>query len=132
MADFKLNLVTGDVDVSEGLQIVKGVELYKQKIKLGLGLNLGEWFIDVTAGLPYLAINDPSIPSDTRYFLGNKDPYQEEYIKLTLDEYIIDYDFIQSVDSVINMDNAGRFFTYNYTGVLVDGGTIVDSVNGTY
>ncbi len=132
MVDFKLNLVTGDVDVSKGLQIIRGVDLYKQKIKLGLGLNLGEWFIDVTAGLPYLAISDPSIPEDTRYFLGNKDPYQEEYIKLTLDEYIVNYDFIQSVDSVISMNNSGRLFTYNYTGVLVGGDTIRDSLNGTY
>lgn len=132
MADFKLNLVTGDVDVTSGLQIVRGLDLYKQKIKLGLGLNLGEWFVDVTAGLPYLAISDPSIPKDTRYFLGNKDPYQEEYIKLTLDDYIVDYDFIQSVDSVINLNNAGRLFTYNYTGILVDGSTLTDSINGTY
>lgn len=132
MADFKLDLVTGDVDVSEGLQIVEGVALYKQKIKLGLGLNLGEWFIDVTAGLPYLAISDPSIPRDTRYFLGDKDPYQEEYIKLTLDDYIVDYDFIQSVDSVINLNNPKRLFTYNYTGVLLDGTIITDSINGTY
>ncbi len=34
MVDFKLNLVTGDVDVSKGLQIIRGVDLYKQKIKL--------------------------------------------------------------------------------------------------
>ena len=132
MADFKLNLVTGDIDTSRGLQIVRGVELYKQKIKLGLGINLGEWFIDVTAGLPYLSINDPSIPKDTRYFLGDKDPYQEEYIKLTLDEYITNYTFIDSVNSIISLNNPKRLFIYNYTGVLFDGTIIKDSINGTY
>jgi hypothetical protein len=132
MVDLKLDLVTGDVDVSNGLQIVRGVDLYKQKLKLGLGLNLGEWFIDVTAGLPYLAINDPSIPKDTRYFLGDKDPYQEEYIKLTLDEYITEYSFVDSVESEIEVNDPKRVFNYKYTCTLIDGNTITDSINGTY
>lgn len=128
MADFKIDPLTGDLDLTNGLSIVRGNELYRQKLKLGLGLNLGEWFANVNAGLPYLNTKDPSLPESTRYFLGDRDPNQREYITRSLDEYIENYSFVASVESTTDFSPSTRKFEYKYRVSLVDGSFFSDTL----
>lgn len=54
MADFKLDPVTGDLDLSTGdIQIVDGAEAVAQHVRIRLRFLFGEWFLDRRLGVPY-------------------------------------------------------------------------------
>lgn len=131
MSDFKMNNATKDLDITGGLQIVNGVNEVPQRLRLALSINLGEWFVNVFEGLPYLDTQDPNLPSNTRYFLGDRDPAQERYIQKTLDNYIRNQSYISSVTSDVSFDRSQRQFEYNYTATTTGGDTISDTFSSS-
>ncbi len=53
--DLLLDPVTGDLAVLQGdLSLVADVNAIMQEAELTLGFLLGEWFLDITQGIPYL------------------------------------------------------------------------------
>lgn len=132
MSDIKLDPLTGDLDISSGLTIITGDTEKVQRLRLAIGINLGEWFLDVLTGVPYLNTQDPSIPESTRYFLGDTNPGQESYIKKTLDAYILDLSYITSVESTTSIDNSTREFTYEYVATTPEGDIIEDVFSNSF
>lgn len=127
MADLRLDTLTGDLDISSGgLSLIRGVEQSAQNLRTALTINLGEWFVDVLSGIPYINTRDPSIPKNTRYILGDKFPGQENYIKKRLDRYIRDLSYISSVSSTTNFDRSSREFSYKYKATTNQGDVIED------
>lgn len=61
--DFALN-ADGDLDVSMGdFTLTRGVEAIQQAIKIKLQFFQGEWFLDLTAGVPFyqsVLVKNPS------------------------------------------------------------------------
>ncbi|MCG8433499.1 MAG: hypothetical protein MJA83_05665 [Gammaproteobacteria bacterium] len=54
MADFKLD-ASGDLDLSTGdIQIITGNAAIAQELTIRLRFFLGEWFLDVREGIPYI------------------------------------------------------------------------------
>lgn len=127
MSDFKLDLETGDLDISSGLVVVEGSDEKLQRLRLAITINLGEWFADALIGVPYLNTQDPNIPTNTRYFFGDDNPNAQAYIQKTLDAYITNLNYIDSVESSISANPSTREFTYQYTAVT-DTGDIVGDV----
>jgi len=122
MADFQLDELTGDLIIDGGMKLITNpAQEARQWLEQGLAINLGEWFADVTAGLPYIKNPKEDLPSNIRYFLGDKFPDSPRFITNTLDKYINDQPFISSGTSEYTFNNRTRVYTYNFTGVLVDG-----------
>jgi hypothetical protein len=97
MADFKLT-PDGDLDLSEGLQIVTGIEEKKQRLLLGWSINLGEFFNYKNFGLPYLKDNNNIQSTDVQYFLDNAD-ITAQYIVKSLDEFTQTISFVKDFSS---------------------------------
>ena len=126
MADFLFDSVTQDLDFSKGLQITTNeVELARHALEQGLDLWWGEWFLDVTEGLPYMHREEESLPLNVRYFLGEEFPSLPEYITSYLDDYISSQQFIKSLKSSSHFDPATRVYTYSFRVALESGEEIV-------
>lgn len=55
MKDIALDMTTGDLDWNGGsMAMALRGEWLRQKVKLVLGLNQGEWFLNITEGIPYI------------------------------------------------------------------------------
>jgi hypothetical protein len=122
MADFLLSTLTGDLDFGEnnssGLQLVPDYRTEaEQRLSQALSLNLTEWFADITAGLPYIHNPEENLETNLRYFLGDKSPNAAQFVKVTLDKYILDLPFITSLKSEYNFNVSSRVFTYTYSAV---------------
>jgi hypothetical protein len=65
MSDFKLDPVTGDLDLSTGdLQFVTGADAVAQHLLVRLRFYLGEWFLDTRVGIPYysqILVKNPNL-----------------------------------------------------------------------
>ena len=97
MTDFKRDPLTGDIDISEGLQLVREGEEAAQRISLALDLNLGEWFLNINFGLPWIKNTDESFPETIQYMLGNKRSDIKSFIDTTLTRYLESQDIVRSV-----------------------------------
>lgn len=53
MTDILLDRATGDVDLTNGIELVDDVEAIAQQIYIRLRTFLGEWFLDTRIGVPY-------------------------------------------------------------------------------
>ena len=124
MADFKLNS-EGDLDIEGGLTVVTSYsEEAAQRLKLAIGLNLGEWFADGTFGLPWLESTDEDFSGSIRYILGDKFPDTQRFVAKVLDDYIEQQEYITSVTSTYEFNPDTRVYTYTPTCTLMDGGTL--------
>lgn len=122
MADFKLDELTGDLDITDGLQLTVSLpEEAKQRIDIALGLNLGEFFTHVNYGLPWVENKLESFAKNLRYFLGDNFPDPEFYMKKQLDRYLRSLPFINSLDSTFEFDRKSREFKYSYSATLTNG-----------
>lgn len=122
MADFKLDPVTGDLDLSEGLQLTTSLEdEARQRIDIALGLNLGEFFTHVNYGLPWVKNRLEDYGRSIRFFLGNDFPDPEFYMKKQLDRYLKSLPFISSLSSDIEFNIETREFKYSYVATLING-----------
>lgn len=120
--DFLLDPLTGDldfgVDNSLGLQLTPDYRTEaEQRLAQALSLNITEWFADITAGLPYIYNPDETLEENLRYFLGDKSPNAAQFVRATLDKYILDLPFITSLKSDYQFNVSSRVFTYTYSAV---------------
>lgn len=121
MTDFKLDPLTGDLDVSEGVQLVRQGEDAAQRVSLALGLNLGEWFANIFSGLPFIRNNDEDFSESIRFMLGDKFSDSPGFITSTLTKYLENQTFIKSVTATSEFDNRTRKYTYTADIIGVDG-----------
>ena len=120
--DFLLSPLTGDLDFGEnnskGLQLTPDYRTEaEQRLAQALSLNKTEWFVDIDAGLPYIKNPNETLAENLRYFLGDKFPNAPQYVKATLDKYILDLPFISRLTSSYTFDEVNREFVYNYSAV---------------
>lgn len=122
--DFLFSTLDNDLDMGEnnskGLQFTdsRAVEA-EQRVSQYLSLNLAEWFLDVTKGIPYIRNSEESLSENIRFLLGDKNPNTPQFIKNTLDKKILDLEFITSLNSSYEFDSNTRTYTYTYT-VTID------------
>lgn len=129
MIDFLLDPLTGDLDLTNGLQTTTdtGV-LARQRIEQALNINLTEWFLDINTGIPYIRNPNESVAENIRYFLGDKFPDTPNYISSSLDTYLRELPFVSTLESSHTFDPKTREFTYSFT-VKLDDGTEVNFPN---
>ena len=117
MADFKLT-PEGDLDLSEGLQLVTGIEEKKQRLLLGWSINLGEFFTHTRYGLPYLKGGSNEKFTDVQFFLDNPD-ITAQYIVKALDEFTESIEFVKGFSSTYDYKPSTREL-YWYPVVVTD------------
>ena len=122
MPDIKLNIF-GDLDLSSGgLEVATGGEEARQRIDLAISLNLGEFFTHINYGLPWIENKDENVTdSPIRYFLGEKFPNPEAYIKGELDTYIKNLPLVDSLSSEIDYNPSTREVAYRYSVITTSG-----------
>jgi hypothetical protein len=121
MADIKLSL-DGDLDLSSGgLEVATGSNEARQRIDLAINLNLGEFFSHINYGLPWIKNPNEDVGGDLRYFLGDKLPNPDTYVKGELDRYLESLPIVASLESSTEFDRSTRQFEYNFSVVTTEG-----------
>jgi hypothetical protein len=121
--DFKLDPLTGDILIREGLQLVTGAEELAQRLTVGLTINLGEFFSHTNYGLPWLR-NEELGNIDVQYFLGEGNT-TVPYIVKEIDRYILSIDQVVKVVSTYNFNKSTRTLTYT-PKITGEDGEVVD------
>ncbi len=124
MTDFKRDPLTGDIDISEGLQLVREGEEAAQRISLALDLNLGEWFLNINFGLPWIKNIDESFPETIQYMLGNKRSDIKSFIDTTLTRYLESQDIVRSVTYTSEIQESDRVYSYSPKIITQEGESI--------
>lgn len=110
--DLGLDLVTGDLVVGGGLVLVDKSEELRQRIEVGLTINIGEFFSHINYGLPWL--RNSEVPfKDTLFFLGENDNVSVQYIVKELDKYLLSLDQVIEVTSTYTFDKPSRTLSYS-------------------
>lgn len=126
MADFYLDPVTGDLDITNGIILVPNeAQEAAQRVKLAFGVNLGEFFANKTFGLPYLEIPGEDVGTNIRYMLGDKFPDTPRFVYETLSDYLNSLPFILSSTTSFEFNRKTRVFTFSYTAIVESGAEIV-------
>lgn len=122
MADLLLNS-DGDLDLSSGdIQLATDGDEARQRIDLAINLNLGEFFTHINYGLPWIENPDEDYGDDNiRFFLGDKFPNPEAFIKGELDRYIESLPIVDTLESSVEFDNSLRYMTYTFSVKTVEG-----------
>ena len=123
--EFKIDHLTGDLDFGEGnelgLQLVKDDQgMAELRLAQAIGLNLTEWFLDITKGLPWIRNKEEDLQTNIRYFLGDKSPNAGLFVSNSLDKYILELPFVDKLKSSFTFNKITRTFTYTYS-VTVSG-----------
>lgn len=115
MVDVKLD-TTGDLELSDGhLVVATGGELVAQRLRLGLGMRRGEWFLDTTFG--FFATDD---------FLAR--PNVGAMLTAALRAFVAETSGVDKIESLeASHDAATRSLTISF-GVLHDNELIEGSV----
>lgn len=130
--DFLLDNTTGDLDISNGIQLVSGGKQRQQQLRIGMTINQGEWFIDINEGIPYINTGESGLDSSISWLLSDDIPNKEAYIKDTLDEYIKSKPWVTSlIESSFILDKANREFTYYYTVETEEGDEFTDTITSS-
>lgn len=125
--DFLIDNNTGDLDISGGLKTVSGGKQRQQQLRIGMTINLGEWFIDINEGVPYINTGEGGLSGSISWLLSDNIPNKENYIKDTLDNYIKSKDWVtELVSSGYTFDRSNREYTYNYTVKTEEGDEFTD------
>jgi len=127
MADFKLDTLTGDLDL--GVNNAIGLQLHTnfgdeaaQRINQALNINIAEWFANSLAGIPLIENIEEGIGQGLRYFLGDKNPNTPQFIFSSLNKYITDLTIVTNfVSSSFTFDNKTRKFNYTFTVIVTSG-----------
>lgn len=129
MSDFKLDPLTGDLDF--GINNSKGLQLHDdfgeeaaQRINQAISLNIAEWFADTRKGLPYIRNMEEGIAQNLRYFFGDKSPNTPRFVFVTMNKYIKDLPFVDSITSSFDYDNKTRILRYSPNIKITDGTTL--------
>lgn len=127
--DFKIDKTTGDLDISNGLSVVSGGNQRQQQLRIGLTVNLGEWFVNINEGVPYINTGEEGLSSAISWLLSDTIPNQDQYIKGTLDQYIKDKPWVtELVSSKFTLNKQERTYQYIYTVETEDGSEFTDSL----
>lgn len=124
MADFKVD-ENGDIDFTNGLELVTGAEELVQRVQLGLTININEFFTHINYGLPWLKDSEQTQLTDILYFLGDNSTTSEQYIVRTFDEFIESIEGVTSVTSTYSYDRSTRRLDYRPVITGQDGVEIV-------
>lgn len=125
--DFLIDNNTGDLDISGGLVTVSGGKQRQQQLRIGMTINLGEWFIDINEGIPYINTGEGGLSGSISWLLSDTIPNKENYIKDTLDTYIKSKDWVtELISSGYTFDRANREYIYNYTVKTEEGDEFTD------
>ena len=110
-----LKLENGDLKLESGnFQLVEGKDEVKQRLKVELSTNVGEWFLNLQLGVPWMEMLSEDEPPER---------FRAEISKvLTADS---DVEEIKNVE--INMDRPNRKLTINIE-IIIDGELINESV----
>ena len=108
--DFGLDSTTGDLIVDGGLTLVEGADELQQRLKVGLTINLSEFFTHQNYGLPWLKPID-SDENDLQYFLGDS-ATTVAYVVSSIDDWIATIDQVESNYSEYSFNNQTRTLTY--------------------
>lgn len=91
-------------------------EAAEQRLRCRLLSVLGDWFLDLTHGLPWWQPQD----SDTQPFMGG--PRNLAYVEASLKAYILATDGIATLDTfVLSVNGKTRAMTVTCSGTSVDG-----------
>lgn len=129
MTDFRATQ-DGDLDMSNGLQLATDIDEAVQRLDYAVNLWIGEWFADVSAGLPWLKNPDVDLgdTNNVQYFLGDKSVYSPANITQVLTDYIESLDFINQVTSSSYVfNNESRRYEYNFEAEITSGAEITYS-----
>lgn len=116
--DFKLNETTGDLDLENGISLVSGATELQQRLKVGLTINLKEFFTHQNYGLPWLRPEDST--DDIQYFFGDTET-TVQYVISTIEDYILSIDQVTDVSSEYSYESSSRKLTYIPTITAEDG-----------
>jgi len=122
--DIGLNTITGDLDLDGGLKLVTGVEELKQRLSVGLTINLSEFFTHQNYGLPWLREEGSDTDDDVQYFLGDSDT-TVQYVISAIDDYILSLDQVTEVTSTFTYTGSDRSIVYIPT-ITAEDGEVVD------
>ncbi|CAH9012674.1 putative baseplate component [Vibrio phage 424E50-1] len=128
MIDFLLDPSTKDFNLEEdnvGIKLTNAEQAYQQSIRMGLSLNLGEFFTHTNYGLPWLRNKDYTVGQGVRYFLGDNFPNPEIFITRELDIHLKNISFVKEVTSSYEFNSSTRCYTYTFT-VQVNSGEIIE------
>ncbi|UVI28160.1 DUF2634 domain-containing protein [Paenibacillus spongiae] len=111
-----LLLIDGDLVFEAGdLVMIEGPAEQAQCVRITLGTNKGEWFLD------------PDLGIDFKLFLG-KNLNREEMIE-ELREGLHQLDFISTVEDIeINQDHTTRRQLISFTATTINGETLTEEV----
>lgn len=120
--DIKLD-VYGDLDLSSGgLELATGGDEARQRIDLAISINLGEFFTHINYGLPWIENKSENVSdSPIRYFLGEKFPNPDIFIKSELDRYIKSLPIVSELTSDTTYNRATRELSYTFSVVTTSG-----------
>lgn len=116
--DLGLDPTTGDLIVDGGMTLVTGSTEIQQRIKVGLTINLNEFFTHTNYGLPWIKNVDDT--SDIQYFLGDSNA-TVDYITSSIDKFILTFGTVESVTSSYEFEPTTRKLTYTPYIVSIEG-----------
>jgi hypothetical protein len=121
MTDFKLDPITRDLVVEGGMELVRDGDEAAQRVSLAVGLNLGEWFLNINLGLPWIKNNTEGLPESIQYMLGNRRSDISTFIDNTITDYLKSQDFIRSVTYTSNYSTQERLYQYTANIITEEG-----------
>ena len=115
--DLRLDPDTGDLDVTGGqLALVSDSAAIAQAVRCHLSFFKGEWFLDITAGLPYfeqILVKNPNIPA----------------LNAVYEKAILAVPGVSSLVSlVLDYDSAARTLAVTFRATTDDGELITGTV----
>jgi hypothetical protein len=112
-------LVNGDITGGHGLlNFAQNDEAIRQQVVCALRLILGEWFLDVSQGVPWIRNSN----SGTKTILGVF-PADTSYAEITIKAAILKVDGVKSIDSFsLNFNHNTRAGTCS-ARITLDSGT---------
>lgn len=118
--DLLLDPSTGDLDLTRGLRFTTKPQEQRQRVELGISLNLGEFFTHINYGLPWIRNQEESLGTNLRYFLGDSFPDPENYLANELDVYIKKFPFVKTLSSNFSFNRFTREFSYSFSITTTD------------
>ena len=116
--DFAIDSATGDLSIKKGAFVIaKKSDEVGQRVKTRLLRQLGEWFLDVTAGVPWY--DTP----DYQGLLGSK---RKDETELLMRSTVTATDGVSSIKSFERIEtNSGHNLTFNIVLITVFGETAI-------
>ena len=114
MIDFELDPVTNDLVINDyDLQLVDDVKQIMQNLAIRLRFVLGEWYLDITQGVPYFE----------EFFRKNPNQIQIESIIKT--EIVETRGILEILSFVANFDKRTRVFSVKFSAKSISGENIL-------